>query len=426
MKLSIRLTWMVIGIIFALFLSEVFLGLFPVLLPWDVRVVYDYSQTKEWNADAGITVLKPDMETVIHHPEATFTIKTTSLGFESIGFRDDGIGESTDFRILALGDSFTMGSMVEAEDCWTEILEQRLSSQGVDVINAGRAGSSTVEEARLLETYGVELQPDVIVVGFTSGNDFRDISRVANAQKVVKRQGSRRIIETVKDMLAPYPALYQVANIARRPKTIVDESLLVQSVRQGWLNLTGHRVRYKYAVKESKILPFSQDNVELHLWITDDPEQPGISPFVEDWDPYYEKGWQFLEATLMKIKATSQTIGAKLVVFIFPSPVQVYWDDIRDRVPDAQKYNVEKINRSLLDFCKQNDIYVYDLLREFKEKRFSDQLYFPYDGHWSPAGNRLAAQLISDYISENELIPVKEDALNASHQEDLIQAWHSR
>ena len=73
-------------------------------------------------------------------------------------------------RIVALGDSFTWGYYVaKTEDTWPYVLERRLTSEGkrVEVINLGRNGASTKEEATLLTELGWLFNPDFVLVQYT-------------------------------------------------------------------------------------------------------------------------------------------------------------------------------------------------------------------------------------------------------------------
>jgi hypothetical protein len=78
-------------------------------------------------------------------------------------------------RVLALGDSHTLGSEVQQEATFSAVLERYLGWHNVnaEVINTGVTGFSTAEELAFLENEGYRYQPDVVVVGFF-GNDYGD------------------------------------------------------------------------------------------------------------------------------------------------------------------------------------------------------------------------------------------------------------
>lgn len=106
----------------------------------------------------------------------------------STGFRDEEFPlqkPAGEFRVLALGDSFTYGSGVLREDAWPEVLERRLAAGGkkVQVVNCGFATGSYAPAGydTWMETDGLLLDPDLVIVGFClndmgNGNDVPMLS----------------------------------------------------------------------------------------------------------------------------------------------------------------------------------------------------------------------------------------------------------
>ena len=91
----------------------------------------------------------------------------------SLGLRDEEMTvekPSGTKRVLCLGDSFTFALGVRLEDLYAKQLERRLSTlnagERFQVINAGVAGYNTRQELITYLTLGVELEPDLIVLGF--------------------------------------------------------------------------------------------------------------------------------------------------------------------------------------------------------------------------------------------------------------------
>src|SRR5712691_7679877 len=104
-------------------------------------------------------------------PEFSFTITTNALGFRD---RDFSQSKTARTRIVALGDSFTYGWGVEAEESWPKALEQRLRSSGLDVevANLGKPGASPRDYADIAEKSISLLRPDVVIVGVLQGDDL--------------------------------------------------------------------------------------------------------------------------------------------------------------------------------------------------------------------------------------------------------------
>ena len=99
----------------------------------------------------------------------------------SFGFRDieHSLGKDNDtFRIIGLGDSFTYGAGVGFEETYLYQLEKMLNDrQGnrprIEIIKAGIPRYFPEPERILLEKYGMNYSPDLILVGFLP-NDVID------------------------------------------------------------------------------------------------------------------------------------------------------------------------------------------------------------------------------------------------------------
>lgn len=91
--------------------------------------------------------------------------------------------ENGKFRILVLGDSVTFGLKVEEEKLYTSLLESKLNGYAgkniYEVINAGVMGYAPVQEAYFLKEKGLDLNPDLVIIGFCLSNDFY-LPRIVN------------------------------------------------------------------------------------------------------------------------------------------------------------------------------------------------------------------------------------------------------
>ena len=70
--------------------------------------------------------------------------------------------------MIGVGDSFTFGTGVRAEDTFLAELERGLREKGLraEVLNLGVPGYDAVETTALLRNFGVALEPDLIVYCF--------------------------------------------------------------------------------------------------------------------------------------------------------------------------------------------------------------------------------------------------------------------
>src|SRR5262245_20370005 len=72
--------------------------------------------------------------------------------------------------IVVLGDSVTFGYGVTEDEAWPAVLARSLGT--TRHVNLGLIGAGPQQYLRVYETFGVPLQPKLVIVGFFAGNDF--------------------------------------------------------------------------------------------------------------------------------------------------------------------------------------------------------------------------------------------------------------
>jgi lysophospholipase L1-like esterase len=95
-------------------------------------------------------------------------------GRNSLGLRNREVGpkDAHEFRILFLGDSLVWSGETSSGELYTEVIESSLNQAArrpatrVEVINAGIPGYTTYQELEFLKLYGLDMQPDLVVLGF--------------------------------------------------------------------------------------------------------------------------------------------------------------------------------------------------------------------------------------------------------------------
>jgi len=125
-------------------------------------------------------------------PVGTGTTKpfAVSFRFDSIGCRGPDYAVSRDpgiIRVLALGDSYTLGAGVHERDTYAARLAGLLNDNRAnaptrikyEVINCGIAGYGIAEAEKLYMTLGRRLDPDIVVLALVPGDDQPGDYRVA-------------------------------------------------------------------------------------------------------------------------------------------------------------------------------------------------------------------------------------------------------
>jgi lysophospholipase L1-like esterase len=95
------------------------------------------------------------------------------IALNSRGFRDAEFPETkpaSSFRIICLGDSWTFGANVGQNEAYPQRLQSLLKEEfpytNFEVFNMGVLGYASYNGLQLLKTEGIDLRPDLVVLGF--------------------------------------------------------------------------------------------------------------------------------------------------------------------------------------------------------------------------------------------------------------------
>jgi lysophospholipase L1-like esterase len=114
--------------------------------------------------------LAPNVSIDLVRPDFQTEVTTNSLGMRS---PEVGPKASGTTRILSMGDSYAFGYGVAGDETYAWQLEQLLGP-GFEVLNAGVSGYSTIQATDLLRRLTPEVEPDLVLLGFFTGNDFHE------------------------------------------------------------------------------------------------------------------------------------------------------------------------------------------------------------------------------------------------------------
>ncbi|MFT7664936.1 MAG: hypothetical protein ACI87A_003170, partial [Planctomycetota bacterium] len=100
-------------------------------------------------------------------------LRTNQLGFRGSEIEEEKHNDT--IRIVGIGDSVMFGWGVEEPQTFLALLEQKLNEQfperSWEVINTAVPGYNTVIEVATLATKALQLEPDLVLIGFV-GNDL--------------------------------------------------------------------------------------------------------------------------------------------------------------------------------------------------------------------------------------------------------------
>ncbi len=283
------------------------------------------------------------------------------------------------FRVLALGDSFTMGVGVEHEDTYGQVLERQLAdgdpSQAYEVINAGVPGYNTQQALTYLRQSGFALEPDLIVLGFYIGNDIHDNFNV--------------------------PAI-----------SVQDGFLQEGTPQQGFLPRPLRRYVARTSHLYQLLWPYQRRLFNRSEWANQ--QQPlaqqlsiyAASPAGQD----TEALWGATRRQVEALADLARREGVPLLVVVIPEPLQVdaqRWQAaMRPVASNGVVYRADWPNRRIVNLCRELNLSVLDLLPELAPALSGEPLYIELDGHWTRRGNAVAAMAIHAYLRRQRLIPV--------------------
>ncbi len=277
-----------------------------------------------------------------------------SYHYNSLGFRDieHQIQKPKDvFRIVGVGDSFTMGAGVSFEQTYLYRLEELLNNRKgnhpkIEIIKLGISRFFPETERIVLEQYGKQFSPDLVLIGFLP-NDILDTHHGIDAIKVDSK-GRLRTRESLE--LGEWASfLYEYSHVLR--------ILLIKYV--------------SFKMNERTPIKFS----DIYI-----PEGP------------LEKDWIKVESDLKKIAEVAESISAKTAIIHIPQGAP--W-------LDEHWYPSKRLST----FSEKNNLFFIDTLPAFKNYKGKEDLHYPKDGHCTQLGYDFIAQTIYEYLTMHQLIP---------------------
>ena len=272
----------------------------------------------------------------------------------SFGFRDvehTRVKGAETFRILGLGDSFTYGVGVAFEETYLSRLEGMLNNRAgthpkVEVIRAGIPRYFPDPERVLLEKYGMQFQPDLVVVGFLPN-----------------------------DVVNSYLGLDAIT---------VDESGYLKTREAAQLGPFGMQV-YQYSHLCRVILR------TYVSWQIKRKHQPRPNELFRD-GGFHEKDWVHMEREYDRMAAIAASIGAKLVIVHIPQ-----------KGPWTEKHRYPATRFSA--WAAKRNVGFADTLPAMERASAAQHLYYEKDGHCTPAGHAVIAQELYRYLTDENIIP---------------------
>ena len=319
---------------------------------------------------------RPGADTIFESPEFRVHIRMNELGMRGGALpRTRPAGRR---RILLLGDSFVFGWGVEEGETFAAELGRRLPES--EPIAMGVAGWGTDQELLWLRDEGLRLQPDVVVLCFYINDLIDNRSPLRwGTPKTTFRLRADQALERVPPPPPPPPA--PGGGPALRGERLDD--WLVSHLRL-------------YALLRPRVVALAV----RRGWVAAEEGLDGYLGYFRRTATGREQAeWDLALAELGEMARLVRAAGARPVVFVVPTKVQVE-PGVRARLLasyglEERDFDFGKVDDILADWGRRERVPVYSPRLEMAREAASRPLYYRYDGHWNRDGHRVAGAALA-------------------------------
>jgi hypothetical protein len=357
---------------------------------------------------------------MMHIPHAYYrhTKEGFSEGyFNSHGFRDyertyekpPGV-----FRILVLGDSYVEALQVQLEDAFTAQLEKMLnanaSSKRFEVLALGKMGFGTADEYIRYLNFGLAYDPDLVVVAFFTGNDFRNNSKFLNREQV----GFYYAFDRHHDLVLDQSLVDAYENKLSYPKRLFQEL----KTKSHLLSLISERI---YLLRR-QLMDIRMEEAYGYEENTGDDRTKNLSLFSDlniyrtDLPPPWKDAVEITKEIILAFKRSVEEHGSRFLLVSLSNAEQVHPELGREF---KNRYGIEldydQPDRILNEFATTSKVAFLKLMPAFRDHHLKTGQYLHgsesyHGGHWNQAGHRLAAELTFQFLREQHMIPIADKA----------------
>ncbi|GJL64150.1 MAG: hypothetical protein NPIRA04_28040 [Nitrospirales bacterium] len=363
------------------------------------------------NTKSNIRFVEDKGTTFVPHAYYRHTKEGFSEGyFNAHGFRDYERTyqkpEET-FRILILGDSYTEALQVSLEKTFPALLEKKLNdtthSPKFEVLNLGQSGFGTADAYMRYLNFGVQYSPDLVILAFLTGNDFRNNSKLLNEESVAfyfvfdennELVLDRSLFDAYRNDMTLLKKMFQSLKRHSYLASLLSERMYLWELQRQEQDLS-NRVTNNGAASTSTLEDFSDLNI-----------------YIPKLRPLWREAFNITAGVVLKFRDSVRQNGSDFLLVTLSNPEQVQEEIQQDVV---QRYDVtfdfEQPDTFLEKLAQRNEITFLKLLPVLKDyylttgkplHGFGSSLGL---GHWNEEGHNVAAETIFKFLHERGLVP---------------------
>ena len=350
--------------------------------------------------------LRPSFDSSFTHIPAnggeTIVTRINSDGFAG----PELIADDPRPRVMVYGDSFMNAVFTPEEDRFSTVLQAELSAalgREVEVINAGVAGYGPDQVLRRLETEIDAYQPDLVVFGLFTGNDFGDLLR----NRLYRLDETGALVENDYILSAE-----QQRNIALNKHELVLLRVL-KDAKKKFAGPSGHfaafdpeawmKQAYDQHLREYNEFVVQGDNTVGAFAV--DPYSTDIATDPDSPSSQYKL--RMMDAVVARIAQETLDAGVPLLAVAVPHPMDLLGGAHasgkinRDVFPN---YNPTELTDAATAIFDRNDIANVNLYAPMAAEDVSALYLGGGDDHWNAAGQALGARVVAEQIMAEGLL----------------------
>lgn len=316
---------------------------------------------------------------------------------DEMGFPNSEYEWQDAYDIVIAGDSFTIRT---APTTWIERLQAKTGS---DILTLGAPSWSTLNEAEAIKLYGLDKNPDWVIVMFFEGNDLINTAQYLERQAsgLSWREYDLQDVSWERRMLTPHLFRYFWAQIQPEEESAPP--------------------KYRYPVTAStEVGEIDTVLKDIHLL-----------PLSADYETLARSDeFAAVQTVLLDLKERVEAQNGRFLFVYIPSKEHVLWSRIWDETdvnnilertvtvslsegdhgklmydPTYLNYDQFNANHSaqeqlFTDFMQEAGIEFLNLTPLFWQATIANgEMYHYADPHWNQAGNDLAADAVFEYLS---------------------------
>jgi hypothetical protein len=343
-------------------------------------------------------IFPPGSAVTYRTKEFDVTVRVNNLGFRG---EDCAVAKGGRRRVLAIGDSFTLGWGVDVADAWTTLVAR--GSKDLEVLNLGQGGAYPRMYAETARKAIPMLSPDLVVVAVLQGDDlFQTIEWLDRGKK--PRQ----------ERVDPPSALESASSFVRARvlrNLLGSEGALVTSVGDTWRpqakSLRGYwsaEQRARFDGLDAEVRAAFDDGTLNPITVHHGIANPDYyARHADPASPDARRGIESIAESLKEIARVAREHRADVIVVSVPYRAYVCRRDLASlrrlgyEAPDALAAS-DGPDRAIAEAAERAGVPFRTITPAVRAACAERDLYYPLDGHFTPAGNALFASLVADAI----------------------------